>query len=351
MSHNKKESIEKGKLFQLQKGRWVSEAPFGYKAIRRDIYERGIPKLIDIVIDEKTSGIVEDIFNLYSTENYSRKELINIIKDKYDISNLGLGTLHYILKNKFYIGIMVYKGKEYPHNYKTFISKEIFEKCEYVSFANYNKLKKRPHTSSIICKSQLHRLEMGRWIANFPYGYKFIPQKRTSKFNQEGKVEIDPVKSNIVKTIFSEFSKGSISLKLLKNKLVEIFPNEKFNRSSLHRVLSNKFYIGIMTARGKEYPHIYPTFVTPEEFERVQEILANNRKHKLHIPSVTKKESIDISSQEQEVLSLLKHPYDIEGLSLQCKFSLKELMQLLSSLEQKRIILKNSHNEYYQVDQ
>ncbi len=57
------------------------------------------------------------------------------------------------------------------------------------------------------------------------------------------------------------------------------------SRSSLYKMFGNEFYKGVITWNGKKYKGVHETMVTPEEFERVQELMGKRAK-----PSERKRE-------------------------------------------------------------
>lgn len=52
---------------------------------------------------------------------------------------LSTGTIHNILNNPFYYGMMRIKGELYSHRYRPLISKDLFEKCQAVINGHHKK--------------------------------------------------------------------------------------------------------------------------------------------------------------------------------------------------------------------
>lgn len=117
-------------LYKLEKGEWMGTFPYGYKAItsgKRVKYS--MPGLVVLV--ENESEIVNDLFNTFSKGGHAIISLTEYINKKYN-TNLYSSKIHRILINKFYYGIMTYKGHEYYHRYPKIITEDIFEKCQKV---------------------------------------------------------------------------------------------------------------------------------------------------------------------------------------------------------------------------
>lgn len=90
----------------------------------------------DKVLDPVRATLVREAFELYSTGNYSLRQLAKIMRGKGLTSNTKHRTpatrtsIEHILKNPFYYGEMRVKGQLYKHNYEPIITKWLFNKCE-----------------------------------------------------------------------------------------------------------------------------------------------------------------------------------------------------------------------------
>jgi len=126
-----KEDAKNTALYKLNNNEWPSKATYGYKNVTLDDKRKWI------VIEPFASKVVEKMYEWYSTGSFSMLEVRNKVKEVFNIS-FSKGYVDFILKNKFYIGIMVYNEKEYTHNYDRIISPELFEKVQQIK-AGYNK--------------------------------------------------------------------------------------------------------------------------------------------------------------------------------------------------------------------
>lgn len=127
LSDNVKRKIEQ----KIRNGEWIGKAHYGYRNITKENDKK------DIIIDEFTSKIVKKLYELYATGAYSFLLIKDKMKKDYDL-DFSKGFLDCILKNPFYYGQMVVKGKLYPHKYETVISKELFDRVQEIK-AGYNK--------------------------------------------------------------------------------------------------------------------------------------------------------------------------------------------------------------------
>lgn len=116
---------------KLENFEWPSGAPFGY------INKKNEDNKNWIFIDENKAPIVVKIYEWYSTGSQSMLEIKNRVKEIFGIE-IAKSGIERILKNPFYIGTMIYDGKEYPHHYEHIISQEIYDKVQAVR-AGYHK--------------------------------------------------------------------------------------------------------------------------------------------------------------------------------------------------------------------
>jgi DNA invertase Pin-like site-specific DNA recombinase len=96
----------------------------------------------------------------------------------------------------------------------------------------------------------------------------------------------DPERKELVQMAFELFATGDYSI----TTLVEILedaglryrstpkkPGKPMNRSMVHRMLKNDFYIGIVTLKGAKHEGIHEPIIDREVFEQVQHMLAAHR--------------------------------------------------------------------------
>ena len=133
------QNVKRGNKTKLGKGGWPGPAPFGY-----------LNNLINktIILDPKRSYFVKRIFELYATGAYSLKEIsLKIYKEglrSIKGNQVAKTTIHRILKNPFYFGVMRSNGNYYSGNHKPIISKKLFNDVEKV-FNKSNRPKKEKH--------------------------------------------------------------------------------------------------------------------------------------------------------------------------------------------------------------
>ena len=112
----------------------------------------------------------------------------------------------------------------------------------------------------------IERAQKGLHVSSPPLGY------RVGYKNGESTIILDNCIYPFVKDLFSIYSSGFISINSLLKKCGEKH-NVGLGRDTVKYVFKNKFYIGYITLNGKEYRHGYPTFISEDLFNKVQNII------------------------------------------------------------------------------
>lgn len=126
ISDNVKRSFEK----MRQEGKITGTAPIGY------LNKNDGRGKTEIILDPDRAFLVKRIFEEYATGLYSmyeiRKKTIEWgLKNKTKSNTyLSVSQIEKILKNPFYYGIAIYKGKRYKHIYPHLIDKDLFDQCD-----------------------------------------------------------------------------------------------------------------------------------------------------------------------------------------------------------------------------
>nr|NIM47524.1 recombinase family protein [Candidatus Aenigmarchaeota archaeon] len=184
-SSNLSSEVKKGMLQKLKQGGFPHRAPLGYKNVKENIKGREVAIVIP---DKDKAPLVKQAYKLYATGNYSLRELREVLADKgfktRSSSIIPKATLTEILQNKFYIGIVRWKGMEFKGNHKPLISKELFGQVQGVlrshDYAGERK-RKHPHylRGTVFCGECGSR--MSSQIAKKRYLYFYcLGQKRNN---------------------------------------------------------------------------------------------------------------------------------------------------------------------------
>ncbi|MCL4339448.1 recombinase family protein [Patescibacteria group bacterium] len=79
--------------------------------------------------------------------------------------------------------------------------------------------------------------------------------------------------------MYEWYSTGSFSMLEVRNRLKDVF-NLTFSEGKIDFILKNPFPCGTMIYDGQEYPHNYDRIISPDLFDKAQEVKAGyNKKH------------------------------------------------------------------------
>jgi len=120
-------------------------------------------------------------------------------------------------------------------------------------------------------KGMREKLSQGGFPGLAPFGYRNNKAERT--------IEIDPVDSVIVIRLFDLYATGTHTLSTL-TKAKRIETGKSISRNNVHRILKNRFYIGLTEWTGQTYSGTPPVFVSPQTFEQVQAVLTGHNRPK-----------------------------------------------------------------------
>ena len=124
------------------------------------------------------------------------------------------------------------------------------------------------------------KLRRGEWPTLAPFGYVNNPKTRN--------IEPDETKARVIKKAFEEFAEGKHTLISLGLRLsfwgVVSKTGKPICKATIHRMLTNKVYLGLIIHNGETYEGGFPPIVSRATFEAVQNRLkqrARPRKSKV----------------------------------------------------------------------
>ena len=124
------------------------------------------------------------------------------------------------------------------------------------------------------------KVEIGGTPGKAPLGYKNIRDKRKGK--DIGLVVVDPVMGPLITEAFKLYASGVYTISDLVDELNErglrmaetkALPERPVQVSHVHRILHNRYYMGVITYNNVEYPGEHQPLVDEATFETVQAIL------------------------------------------------------------------------------
>ena len=124
---NLSENTKRGLRQKLRRGEMPGYAPLGYL---NDLLTHTIIK------DPERFRLVKKLFELYSTGNYSLKDLqkFTISTSLFSRKNnkVSISVIQSIIQNPFYYGVFKYNSELYQGKHEPMITKKLFDKCQKV---------------------------------------------------------------------------------------------------------------------------------------------------------------------------------------------------------------------------
>ncbi len=167
ISDNVKRAFEQ----KRRNGDWNGKPRIGYK----NALDKNEKKTI--VLDPERAHLVERLFMLYASGNYSittlHAEMTKLGLRSMDGNVLSRSNIDLIIKDPFYYGMARSKKHgTYPHRYPCIISRELYERCQEVARNRSNSTWK-PLSENFIFKGLLHCKKCGCVMT---------PEKKKGKF-------------------------------------------------------------------------------------------------------------------------------------------------------------------------
>ena len=124
---NLSENVKRGLRQKVRRGEYPGVAPTGY--LNDKVNHK-------IVKDPERYRLVQKLFELYATKNYSLKDLRNEITEIGLVSRNGkrltVSNIQMILRNPFYYGAFKFNGELYEGKHEPAITKKLFDKVQEV---------------------------------------------------------------------------------------------------------------------------------------------------------------------------------------------------------------------------
>lgn len=111
------------------------------------------------------------------------------------------------------------------------------------------------------------------------------PDKGLPALGYKRTIIIDKQRSEMIRDIYQSRVDGIAGVQL--SEYIRDKYDERLAKSTLHKILTNKFYIGVYTYNKKDYPHHYGKIIDEELFNEVQKTLAESKYKNFHTRPLT----------------------------------------------------------------
>ena len=139
-------------LRKIEQGGTIGPAPLGYLNIIETIEGR---RINTIGLDPERAPLIRKAFELYATGDYSCEHLQQKLTDlglttrpsakRPTPKPLAVSTIHRLLADPYYTGIVTFKGKQYPGRHKPLVSQELFDRVQEMRALRSNNTRDRVH--------------------------------------------------------------------------------------------------------------------------------------------------------------------------------------------------------------
>ncbi len=136
-------------------------------------------------------------------------------------------------------------------------------------------------TSDNVKRSIDLKISNGEYPEKAPLGYCNV------MIDGKKEIIIDRMREPFIRKAFelrlSGMSVGDIAKELQEIGLTSNMPHPKpVRKAAIAKLFTSKFYYGIATLRGKEYPHKYECYITKDIYDEIQRISKSNYSAKFH---------------------------------------------------------------------
>jgi site-specific DNA recombinase len=168
-SANLATEVIKGCTQKAKAGGTPHMAPLGYLNVREAAADGR--EVRSIVLDPERAELVRWAFEAYATGDYSLVQLLHELTEKglttrpsraYAAHPLHLSRLHVLLQNRYYMGIVRYRGVDYLGKHEPLIDPELFERVQVTLSVHRRGDKQRTHNHYLrgslfcgYCKSRM----------------------------------------------------------------------------------------------------------------------------------------------------------------------------------------------------
>lgn len=141
------------------------------------------------------------------------------------------------------------------------------------SFAQFDNDVRSERVSSCM----LEKIKQGIWCYKAPLGYLNARDNQNKAI-----ITIDKERAEIIKMAFDKFSTGTYQMEEIRKLMIKAgfksWKNKELSNQTLYKILTDKFYLGIMTVKGQEYPGTHEMIISEQVFYKCQKLIKKGNK-------------------------------------------------------------------------
>ena len=221
------EKVSSALRTKRENGEWAGIAPIGYVNIKED--KTGKPTIIP---DKEKAFLIKKLFNEYASGTCSFGELTKKTKEwglvNRNGKSLHTSNIYKIIKNPFYYGEMLVKGKLYSHIYTPIVDKKTWDICQSIRVGRSRTNAPRHTKKPFIFKGLIKCATTGRIVSSDIKKGKFIYLIARNPENPEKKVYVpEKVVLEEIRRIFMLIRMDKDILKVITEHLKKSHEAEK----------------------------------------------------------------------------------------------------------------------------
>ena len=141
------------------------------------------------------------------------------------------------------------------------------------SFAQFDNDVRSERVSSCM----LEKIKQGIWCYKAPLGYLNARDSQNKAI-----ITTDRPRAEIIKMAFEKFSTGAYQMEEIRKLMIKAgfksWKNKELSNQTTYKILTDKFYIGIMTVNGQEYPGTHEQIISEQIFYKCQKYINKGNK-------------------------------------------------------------------------
>jgi site-specific DNA recombinase len=125
-----------------------------------------------------------------------------------------------------------------------------------------------------------HKAENGGTLGKAKIGYRNVRIEHEGR--QVNSIAVDEERAPFIRQMFKLYATGEYTIERLSDTMADLglttratrrSPKQPVASSQIHRMLSDSYYIGVVTFKGETFPGRHEPIVDQDTFDRVQEVL------------------------------------------------------------------------------
>jgi site-specific DNA recombinase len=332
-SNNLATEIMKGLNRKHEQGGTPHKPPIGYLSKRELI---GNQDIRSVILDPVRAPLVRLAFILYATGEWPLHRLADHLEEqglrsrgtrRYPERPLGANRINAMLRNPYYMGIVVWNGQRYPGRHERLVDEDTFDKVQaLLTAANVRGERPQKHQhylrGTIVCDECLGRLLYGRHRGHSGQQYEYFCCNNRAVRRRKIKCSSGHYS---VPTVEEQVEKLYRTLRIpakVQEQIRQELRHELADRAALIRQEAERHERTLKAIEAKQEKLVqlyYRDLVTEDVFQREQDRLKTERRAAKHLQNTATAQLDEVQEALDLALSRVDRPYEVyhEGTELE----------------------------------